>query len=327
VRAVVLREFGPPDELVAAEVADPAPGPGQALVDVEIANITFVDTQLRAGRAPNPAMAPSLPAILGGGVGGVVAAVGDGVDGSLVSSRVVASTGGGGYAERVAVDAAALIPVPDGLGLPEAVALLADGRTALSLLRAASIHAGETVLVPAAAGGVGSLLVQLAAAAGARVVAAAGGGRKQELARELGATWAVDYSQPDWAERVRAETGGGVDLAFDGVGGAVGLAAFELLRDGGRFSVFGMASGTFVRIPEGEAERRGITVIRGAPITPEDSRALQREAQERVGAGRLRPVIGQRFPLERAADAHAAIEARATIGKTLLVVPAPRVRG
>lgn len=324
-RAVVLREFGPPDELVAAEVADPAPGPGQALVDVEIANITFVDTQLRAGRAPNPAMAPILPAILGGGVGGVVAAVGDGVDGSLVSSRVVASTGGGGYAERVAVDAAALIPVPDGLGLPEAVALLADGRTALSLVRAAPIHAGETVLVPAAAGGVGSLLVQLAAAAGARVVAAAAGGRKQELARELGATMAVDYSQPDWAERVRAETGG-VDLAFDGVGGAVGLAAFELLRDGGRFSVFGMASGAFVRIPEGEAERRGITVIRGAPITPEDSRALQREAQERAVARRLRPVIGQRFPLERAADAHAAIEARATIGKTLLVVPAPRER-
>lgn len=324
-RAVVLREFGPPDELVAAEVADPAPGPGQALVDVEIANITFVDTQLRAGRAPNPAMAPILPAILGGGVGGVVAAVGDGVDRSLVSSRVVASTGGGGYAERVAVDAAALIPVPDGLGLPEAVALLADGRTALSLVRAAPIHAGETVLVPAAAGGVGSLLVQLAAAAGARVVAAAAGGRKQELPRELGATWAVDYSQPDWAERVRAETGG-VDLAFDGVGGAVGLAAFELLRDGGRFSVFGMASGAFVRIPEGEAERRGITVIRGAPITPEDSRALQREAQERAVARRLRPVIGQRFPLERAADAHAAIEARATIGKTLLVVPAPRER-
>jgi NADPH2:quinone reductase len=326
VRAVVLREFGPPDELAAAEVADPAPGPGQALVDVEIANITFVDTQLRAGRAPNPAMAPTPPAILGSGVGGVVAAVGDGADGSLVSSRVVASTGRGGYAERVAVDAAALIPVPDGLGLPEAVALLADGRTALSLVRTARVHAGETVLVPAAGGGVGSLLVQLATAAGARVVAAAGGGRKQELVRELGATSAVDYRQPDWAERVQAETGGGVDLAFDGVGGAVGLAAFELVRDGGRFSAFGMASGAFVRIPEGEAERRGITVIRGAPITPEDSRALQRQALAEAVAGRLRPVIGQRFPLEHAADAHAAIEARATIGKTLLVVRAPRER-
>jgi NADPH:quinone reductase len=98
------------------------------------------------------------------------------------------------------------------------------------------------------------------------------------------------------------------------------------VRDGGRFSAFGMASGAFVRIPEGEAERRGITVIRGAPITPEDSRALQRQALAEAVAGRLRPVIGRRFPLERAADAHAAIEARATIGKTLLVVRAPRER-
>jgi NADPH:quinone reductase len=289
VRAVVLRELGPPDELVAAEVPDPTAGPGQALIDVEIANITFVETQLRAGKAPNPAMAPTLPAILGSGVGGVVAAVGDRVDQSLVSSRMVASTGAGGYAERVGVAAAALVPVPDGLGSPEAVALLADGRTALSLVRAAPIRAGETVLIPAAAGGVGSLLVQLAVGAGARVVAAAGAGRKQALVRELGTSVAVDYTEPDWTDRIRAEVGG-VDLALDGVGGAVGLAAFGLVRDGGRFSAFGMASGAFVRIPEGEAERRRITVIRGAAITP---------------------------------DAHAAIEARTTIGKTLLVVRTP----
>jgi NADPH2:quinone reductase len=321
-RAVVLREFGPPEELVAAEVADPAPGPGQALIEVEIANVTFVETQLRAGKAPNPAMAPTLPAILGSGVGGVVTAVGDGADPALISNRVVASTGSRGYAELVAVDAAALIAVPDELGLPEAVALLADGRTALSLVRAASIRADETVLVPAAAGGVGSLLVQLASGAGARVVAAVGGERKQALAKDLGASVTVDYTQPDWTERLRAELGG-VDLAFDGVGGTVGLAAFELVRDGGRFSAFGMASGAFVRIPDGEAERRGITVLRGVPLTPEDSRALQREALAEAVSGRLRPVIGQRFPLERAADAHAAIEARTTIGKTLLVVRAP----
>jgi NADPH2:quinone reductase len=322
VRAVVLREFGPPEELVAAEVADPASGPGQALIEVEIANVTFVETQLRAGKAPNPAMAPTLPAILGSGVGGVVTAVGDGADPALISSRVVASTGSGGYAELVAGDAAALIIVPDELGLPEAVALLADGRTALSLVRAASIRADETVLVPAAAGGVGSLLVQLASGAGARVVAAVGGERKQALAKDLGASVTVDYTQPDWTERLRAELDG-VDLAFDGVGGTVGLAAFELVRDGGRFSAFGMASGAFVRIPDGEAERRGITVLRGVPLTPEDSRALQREALAEAVSGRLRPVIGQRFPLERAADAHAAIEARTTIGKTLLVVRAP----
>jgi NADPH2:quinone reductase len=319
VRAVVLREFGPAEELVVVEAPDPAPGPGQVLIDVEIANITFVDTQLRAGKAPNPAMLPELPAILGSGVGGVVVAAGEGADPALVGSRVVASTGGGGYAERVAVDAAALVPVPDGLGMPEAVALLADGRTALWLLRTAAVHEGETVLIPAAAGGVGSLLVQLAAGAGAQVVAAAGGERKLQVARELGAAVTADYRQPGWEERVREETGG-VDLALDGVGGAIGLAAFELVREGGRFSPFGMASGTFVRILDGEAERRGVTVVRGAAIKPEQSRALQREALAAAASGRLRPLIGQRLPLERAAGAHAAIEARATIGKTLLTV-------
>src|SRR6266704_1038117 len=205
--------------------------------------------------APNPTMAPRLPAILGNGVGGVVASVGPGVDPALVSSRVITSTGGsGGYAERVAVDAAGLITVPDELEMAEAVALLADGRTALSLVRAAAPRPGETVLVEAAAGGVGSLLV----------------------------------------------------------------------RAGGRFCPFGMASGAFARIPEGEAERRNVTVVRGGPMPPEEARALARACLAEAVARRLRPVIGQRFPLDRAADAHAAIEARATIGKTLLVVDGQR---
>jgi NADPH2:quinone reductase len=323
VRAVVLREFGPPEALVAAEVPDPVPGQGQASIEVEIANITFVETQVRAGHAPNPAMAPRLPAILGNGVGGVVASVGAGVDPSLVSRCVVTSTGGsGGYAERVAVEATGLIAVPDGLGLAEAVALLADGRTALSLMRSAAVRAGETVLVEAAAGGVGSLLVQLARAAGASVVAAAGGERKLKLAAELGAGMTVDYTEPGWAERLGQRVGG-VDVVFDGVGGEAALAAFGLLRTGGRFCPFGMASGAFARIPGGEAERRSITVVRGAQITPEESRALTRAALAEALAGRLRPVIGQRLPLERAADAHAAIESRATVGKTLLMVGGP----
>jgi NADPH:quinone reductase len=318
-RAVLLRQFGPPVELVAGEVPDPVPGPGQALIEVEIVNVTFVETQVRAGRPPNPAMAPRLPAVLGNGVGGVVAAVGERADPALVGRRVISSTGGsGGYAERVAVDAAGLIPVPDELGLAEAVALLADGRTAVALVRAAAPRAGETVLVEAAAGGVGSLLLQLARNAGARVVAAAGGGRKLSLAAELGAGTTVDYSEPGWAEQVRSRVGG-VDVVFDGVGGRVGREAFDLLRAGGRFCAFGMASGAFTRIPDGEDAARGVTVIRGAPVTPEELRELTRAALVEAAAGRIRPVIGQTFPLERAADAHAAIEARATVGKTLLV--------
>jgi NADPH2:quinone reductase len=318
-RAVVLNEFGPPAVLVPAEVPDPVAGPGQAVIEVEFANITFVETQVRAGRSPNPALAPRLPAVLGNGVGGVVGSVGEGVDTSLLGSRVITATGGsGGYAERAAVDAAGLIVVPADLGLAEAVALLADGRTALALMRSAAVRAGETVLVEAAAGGVGSLLVQLAAAAGARVVAAAGGRRKLDLARQLGANLGVDYTEPGWTDRVRAELGK-VDVVFDGVGGAVAAAAFELVRGGGRFCAFGLASGTFAAISDQVAAARQVTVVRGARIDPAEMVELSRSALAEAAAGRLRPVIGQTFPLERAAEAHAAIEARATVGKTLLV--------
>jgi NADPH2:quinone reductase len=320
VRAVLLREFGPPDRLVAEEVPDPVATPGQVLIDVEFASITFVETQLRAGHPPVPAMAPRLPVILGNGVGGVVGSVGAGVDPALTGRRVVTTTGGsGGYAERVAVDAAAPIPVPGKLGLDEAVALLADGRTAIALIRAAAVQAGDTVLVEAAAGGVGSLLVQLARNAGARVVAAAGGPRKVSLAASLGAGLAVDYSEPGWADRARGPAGE-VDVVFDGVGGEISAAAFSLLRSGGRFCAFGMASGAFAQLPDDAAASRGSTVIRGAALTPEQMRELSQAALAQAAAGQLRPVIGQTYPLERAADAHAALASRATVGKTLLAV-------
>jgi NADPH2:quinone reductase len=319
VRAVLLREFGLPGRLIAEQVPDPEPAAGQAVVDVEFANITFVETQVRAGRPPVPAMAPRLPVILGNGVGGVVSSVGPGADPALTGRRVVTTTGGtGGYAERVAVEAVDLIPVPEALGLAEAVALLADGRTALGLLGVAAVRAGDTVLVEAAAGGVGSLLVQLARHAGARVVAAAGRPGKAALATELGASLAVDYRAPGWAERVRRQADR-VDVVFDGVGGEIAAAAFGLLASGGRFCAFGMASGAFAQIPDDEAAARGITVIRWVRLTPEQARELSRAALDEAAKGRLRPVIGQRYPLERAADAHAALAGRATIGKTLLV--------
>ena len=332
-RAVVLERFGPPEVLAATDVPDPVPGPGQVVVEVRIANVTFVETQLRAGRPPNPAMEPRLPAILGNGVGGVVAEVAAGADPALLGQRVITSLGGsGGYAERAAVDAAALISVPEALDLPAAVALLSDGRTALAQLQAAAPQAGETVLVEAAAGGVGSLLVQLARNAGARVVAAAGGSRKLSLAAELGATVVVDYTDGDWPDQVRAKLAGlraagaagpedaGVDVVFDGVGGTIGQAALGLLRDGGRFCAFGMASGSFTQLSGDEAAQRNLTIIRGRQLTPQQMRDLTTTALTEAAADRLRPVIGQTFPLERAADAHAAIEQRATVGKTLLLV-------
>ena len=160
--AVLLRTFGDPDELRLEDVPDPAPGPGQVVVDVEVVSITFVETQVRAGRPPNPAMLPTLPAVLGNGVGGTVAAIGPDADPGLLGRRVVTTTGGGGgYAERAAVDATALVEIPDGVTTADATALLADGRTALGLADVAQLGAQDRVLVEAAAGGVGSLLVQL----------------------------------------------------------------------------------------------------------------------------------------------------------------------
>jgi NADPH:quinone reductase len=319
-RAVIMREFGPPEVLQPAEIAEVTAAPGEVVIDVETCGVTFVETQIRAGRPPRREMLPALPVILGNGVGGIVAAAGAGVDASLIGRRVVTSLNGtGGYAQRATALAGRLVEVPVGVALRDAVALLADGRTALSLIGRAHPGAGETVLVEAAAGGVGTLLVQLARNAGARVVALAGRQRKLALARELGADIAVDYSAADWPERVR-EAAGPVDVVFDGVGGDVGRAAFGLLGPGGRFCPFGMASGSFAPVTPGLAAEHKVTISQGAAMSPAEHVALVRTALAEAAAGRVRPVIGQELELERAADAHAAIEARATTGKTLLTV-------
>jgi NADPH2:quinone reductase len=245
-------------------------------------------------------------------VGGTVTGAGSDVDGAWIGQRVVSTTGGsGGYAERVAVPAAGLIPVPEGVSLTDATALLADGRTATGLIEVGAPRAGETVLIEAAAGGVGSLLVQLARAAGARVIAAAGGAAKTALAAELGADATVDYRLPGWAGDV-----GTVDVVFDGVGGEIGEASLGLLRPGGRFVLFGLASGRPTTVDRTDVTLLGFEVLGqiGARAGELTSRALVEAA-----AGRLRPVVGQTFPLAEAAAAHLAIETRATLGKTLLI--------
>jgi NADPH:quinone reductase len=328
-RAVAIRDFGPPQVLELIEVPDPRPKMGEVVIDVEYASVTFVETQVRAGRAPNPRMLPDLPAVLGNGVGGTVSVLGPEVDETLLGRRVVASLSGtGGYAERALVAAGRLINVPDEVPLREATALLADGRTAIGLARRAVIQAGETVVVEAAAGGVGTLLVQLARSAGATVVALASSERKLAVARDLGASVLVDYALPGWADRVRDATGGpdgvfdGVDVVFDGVGGQVGVTAFGLLRPGGRFVPFGMASGAFAPVPPDLAKQRRIAVLASTPPTAYDMREYTTAALASAARGHLRPVIGQVLDLAKAADAHAAIEARETIGKTLLATRA-----
>lgn len=316
-KAAVIREFGDPEVLTVQTVSDPRAGPGELVIEVEYASITFVETQVRAGRPPNPAMVAPLPLVPGNGVGGRVAEVGEGADQALLGRAVVTTTGGsGGYAERVAVPAALPIEVPGGLSVRDAVALFADGRTALALVRVAALEAGEVVLVEAAAGGVGTCLLQLACAAGATVVAGVGSPRKMAVTRGLGADKVVDYSHDGWEDEIRGQLGR-VDVLFDGVGGEIGASALTLLRPGGRFCQYGMASGRFTDVA---AQRNDVQVLRGTALTPAESRDLSIEALRLATARQLIATVGQEYPLEQAAAAHAAIEDRSTIGKTLLRV-------
>lgn len=322
-RAVWATAFGGPEVLEVADVPAPVAGLGQVLVAVTVAPVLYVDTQIRAGLAADwfPMRPPYVP---GAGVAGQVVAVGEGTDERWLSRLVVAdTTGSGGYLERTALPAESLIEVPAGLGAAEAAALLHDGQTAVGLMEALKPRPAEWVLVTAAAGGMGTLLVQLARQAGCRVIAAAGAQRKLELAGELGAEQTVSYTRPGWPEQVLAITGGaGPAVVFDGVGGQVGRDAFGVTARGGRFSAHGTPGGGFATVDPGEAAEREITVtgIAAVQFGPEKARRLITRVLGEAAAGHLHPVIGQRFPLERAAGAHRAIEARTVVGKTLLEV-------
>jgi NADPH2:quinone reductase len=317
-KAVVVRGFGPPGVLAVEDVPDPAAGPGEVLIEVTAATVIFLDTRVRAGKG-SAAWQPELPYVPGYGVGGVVRDVGAGVDAAILGPRVVASTRGGGYAELVVAGAPDCVDIPDGLDTLVATALIADGRTAVRLARVARPAIGDWVLVEAAGGGLGSLLVQLARNAGARVIGAASTAEKRALAAELGAAFTVDYAEPDWDDRVRDLTGGeGVDVVFDGVGGEVGMTAFGLVRAGGRFVIHGMASGSMTAPDPQAVQDRGLEVFGTEAGSEFRANWLVQLALEEAARGRLVPGLGDVLPLDGAARAHAAIENRSATGKILL---------
>ena len=325
-QVITVTRFGGPEVLTAATAPVPAAGPGEVVIDVAAADVLSLDAMIRSGRAAEffPVQPPYVP---GGGVAGTVAAAGDGVDRAWVGRRVIARTGGpggsGGYAERAVAAIDRVVAVPDGVGLRDAAAVLHDGVTAQLLAERTGIRHGDQVLILGAAGGLALLLGQLARAAGARVIAAARGPAKLDFLAERGADATVDYSEPGWTKRVLEMTGGaGPAVVFDGVGGELGTAAFGITAAGGRFSAHGAPSGGFAAIDPQDAERRRITVRgieQAQPSDGEHARGAERVLAE-VAAGRVRPHVGQVFPLADAAAAHAAIEARTAIGKTLLTV-------
>jgi NADPH:quinone reductase len=319
-RAVIADRPGGPGVLRSITLPDPEPGPGSVRVVTEVAAVTFIDTLIRAGSPVAPSA--TFPVVLGNGVGGVIDLVGAGVDPAWVGVRVVTTTGGtGGYASLALARTADLHRVPERLGLPEAAALLADGRTAVGLHQAVNVRRGETVVITAAAGGVGGILVQLAKASDAQVIALAGSTEKLNHARSLGADTTVSYRAHDWTARVHGAAPDGVDVVFDGIGADITTALFGLVRTGGRYVQHGAAGGSWGTIDSTTAAHKGIRVIPLAAIgaTAGDLFSLTERALDLAAQGSIRPTIGQTFPLHDAAAAHAAIESRATIGKTLLL--------
>ncbi|MET7767489.1 zinc-binding dehydrogenase [Nocardia sp. NPDC005366] len=328
-RAVHVTRFGGPEVLEVREVPDPVAAAGEVVVDVAAADVMFLDTKLRSGWGTE-FFAVEPPYVPGGAIAGVVTGVGPDVDPAWIGKRVATATaasgiGGGlpigGYAERALAKAQTLIEVPDELTSAQAVALTHDGRTSLAVFDRAALQPGEWVLITAAGGGLGTLLIQFAHAAGVRVIAAARGSEKLRLAERLGADAAIDYSQPDWVDKARAETGGaGVNVVLDGAGGELGRAATDTLADGGRFIGYGSAAGNFADLDRAALAARDVVILGLFDITGEntDWHALADRAQSALVAGEIEVVIGQTFTLDQAVEAHAAIENRTALGRTLI---------
>ncbi|WP_040867436.1 zinc-binding dehydrogenase [Nocardia exalbida] len=326
--AIRLHAFGPAENLRYEPVSDPVPGPGQVRIAVAAAGVHLVDTTLRRGEA-GPFPAPELPTIPGREVAGTVDRVGAGVAASLLGAQVVAHLGAvpGGYAELAVTDAERLHEIPVNLDAAEAVAMIGTGRTTMGILQFTELKPGSVVLVTAAAGGIGTLLVQYAKNAGATVIGLAGGPAKVDRVRRNGADLAVDYLSPDWPERVRARVGDhGTNVLFDSVGGDVARTGIDLLAPGGQHLVYGWSGKSAaegpVRLSAEELAERAITseMVIGPPMAARaggDLRVLEDRAMAEAAAGRLRPAI-HRFALADAAAAHRALETRATTGKVVL---------
>ena len=316
-KAVRHHRFGAPDVLVLDEIPDPSPGPGQLLIRVSAAGVNFADVLLRARSGPTARFRPSvdLPATPGIEVAGTVLAAGPDTETTLVGRRVTCFIPNGGYAELALVPAAGAVPIPDGLDDNHALALLAQGATAVGVIDAAGLTADDTVLVEAASGGIGSLLVQLAKRAGATVVAAASSERKLEVARRLGADRLVDYSRPGWTDQV-----GPLTVVLETVGGKTAIEAFRQLSGlGSRAVLYGYASGEQPEITAADVFEVGAALI---PFSlgrnPQLLADLNRRALDLGTAGELEPVIGDVLPLAEAARAHRALEDRSSIGKLIL---------
>lgn len=326
-KAIQITRFGGPDVLETINLAAPEAGVGQLLVKVRAAGVNFAETLMRENRY---AITPPLPSILGSEVAGTVEAMGQGVEGFTCGQRVVAplfATGVffGGYAEYAVIDASWAAPLPEAISFETAVALTVQGLSALHLVNGRALS-GKAALVSAAGGGVGSLLVQLARRAGARrVIAAASTAEKRAFALSLGADAAIDYTQANWLDSLRQATdGAGPDIVFESTGGSVTMASLQALAPHGEIVIYGSLNiqEFHLGVPELLGlifKNQSLTGFAVAPLlNPDALRAGLEELFALVASGTLKVRIGGVYPLDQAAEAHAALQNRGVIGKLVL---------
>lgn len=321
-RAVLCKQFGPPDSLVVEEVPEPTPGPGEVVVGVAGCGVNFPDVLIIQDKYQ---FKPELPFSPGGEIAGTVVAVGEGVDAPAVGDRVLATLGWGGMAEQVVVPAKATIPVPDGVDLPTAAGfLIAHGTSHHALVDRANLQPGETLLVLGAAGGVGLAAVEIGALLGARVIAAASSDEKLELCRQKGATDTINYATEDLRARLKELTDGrGVDVCYDPVGGDLSEPALRSMAWDGRFLVIGFAAGDIPKVPLNLPLLKGCSVVGvfwGAFTGREPERNASNIAQLLgwLAEGKLQPHVSATYPLERAAEALADLAERRATGKVVV---------
>ncbi|MBT8225435.1 MAG: NAD(P)H-quinone oxidoreductase [Dactylosporangium sp.] len=323
-RAVTIPEPGGPEQLVLAEVPDPEAAAGEVVIEVAATAVNRADLLQRQGTYPAPAGAPPYPGLE---CSGRISALGPGVTGWRIGDAVCALLAGGGYAERVAVPAGQLLPVPAGVDLVEAATLPEAACTVWSnLIHHGRLCPGETLLVHGGGSGIGTFATQLGTALGATVLVTARG-LKHEALRALGASTAIDYTAQDFPKAVRAATGGrGADVILDIIGAAYLDRNIDTLAPDGRLVIIGLQGGRRAEMNLSAllVKRASIiaTTLRARP--PAQKAAIVERVRAEVWplleTGRIRPVVDRRFPLGQVSEAHRLVERNAHLGKVLLVL-------
>jgi len=322
-KAIRINETGGAEVMHLEEIEKPTAQAGEVLIKVAAAGINYADLMQRQGTYLTRTHTPMT---MGFEVAGTIEALGAGVTTPPVGSRVVAF-GAGGYAEYTTALAATVIPIPDNMSFESAAAFPVQGITAYQLLHESThLQAGESILIHAAAGGVGTLAIQLAKLMGAKtVVGTAGSAEKLQLVRELGADAAINYKDADWAEQVQQATGGkGPDVILEMVGGDIANKSLQILAPFGRMVIYGAASGERAEFSGIQLMYKNQSVI-GYWLTawmsrPDKTAEAAKGLMQYLASGKMRIIVGNTFPLHQAVEAHKAIADRKTTGKVVLTV-------